>query len=177
MVKKIGIVILLLFSVQAGFGQQPVKSVIRELKTLDGGERISAENICLDITDRGNKLKVRIKSVEVLEFRESNYPLFAERFQNTVENLKDNRYQSLTGNSRQSVLMRVKNNFLRELVVFRTGSRFGVIYVKGKVDIREFWDEFAPKLDIYPEEAPQRSERPERPDTQGRPERHKRSKQ
>ena len=154
MVRKIIIAILFLFTIQVVFGQQNVKSIIRELKALEGGDRITAGKIDLDISERDDRINLKIKSVEVIEFRESKYPLFAEHFRNVLENLDDNKYEQISDSSRETILIRSKNDYIRELVVFRTGSRFGFIHIKGRVKLPDFWRELAEKLDVDMERAP-----------------------
>jgi len=147
MIRKTLILVLCLFVFQTVWGQQDIKSIIRELNNLTGGERISAENIQIKISR--DSLDFQVKSIEILEFRERNHPLFADHFRYVVDNFQTSRYQKLPSESLdEHTYIRVRNGYIRELIVFSTGSRFGIVHARGKMKMSDFWNGIGERFNL-----------------------------
>jgi len=148
--KSLILLSLLLFGLSAN--GQKVRDVIAALRELPGGEKMSAENIRLDITKHEPRINVYIKEMEVAEFRRRELPEAAAKFERLLENLDDpgfHRAESTEEN--HLVVYRSRAGVIREIILFRHGSRFGMIRFEGKIPEEEFWPTYGELFHLVPE--------------------------
>jgi hypothetical protein len=90
--------------------------------------------------ERGNGELANISGIKVLSLEECA-PEVKQRFNESVSNLRDNRYETFLntndGSERTKILLRFDKNLIRELVIVTSGDDPALISITGKIDPKD----------------------------------------
>lgn len=132
--KRLLILILLLLPFQYGWGQN-LEKIFHTYCSEQGVDAIHIGNISLKLAGLFTET-FGINGVEILDFDETTEVL-RQRFQNDVKRFKDPEFETLlTENNKDDhtkILVKIKDEMIRELVIFQTGNDCSLIRIKGKI--------------------------------------------
>jgi DNA repair exonuclease SbcCD nuclease subunit len=82
-----------------------------------------------------------VKEVEVLSFDDCNESV-KEKLNHAIASLKDDNYETMIsvneGKERTKVLVKLKDESIREIIVLTTGEDPAIIRIKGKIKLSDF---------------------------------------
>ena len=134
MMKRLMILILLLLPLQYGKGQN-LEQFFRTYHKEQGVDAIHIGNITMKLAGLFTET-LGVNGIEILDFGEATETL-RQRFQNEVKSFKDPEFETLlTENDKEDhtkILVKIKDEIIRELVIFQTGSDCSFIRIKGKI--------------------------------------------
>lgn len=134
MMKRLMILILLLLPLQYGKGQN-LEQFFRTYHKEQGVDAIHIGNITMKLAGLFTET-LGVNGIEILDLGEATETL-RQRFQDEVKSFKDPELETLlTENDKEDhtkILVKIKDEMIRELVIFQTGSDCSFIRIKGKI--------------------------------------------
>lgn len=133
--KKYVTIVVLLLVCQAGMGQSSVSQLFNDFSKVDNSVKVSLGKFTMSIASIFSDT-MGVDGIEVYDFDECSSEI-KEKFSNAARNLKDSEYDTLINNnedgSRTKVLVKIKDEMIREMVVVTTGDSNALIRIKGKI--------------------------------------------
>ena len=135
--KRLMILILLLLPLQYGKGQN-LEQFFRTYHKEQGVDAIHIGNITMKLAGLFTET-LGVNGIEILDLGEATETL-RQRFQDEVKSFKDPEFETLlTENDKEDhtkILVKIKDEMIRELVIFQTGSDCSFIRIKGRAGKR-----------------------------------------
>ena len=129
MKRLLALLAILLIS-QVGYGQQKMDQLFNAFRGESDVTSVNIGNITMKLASLFTET-MGVNGIEILEF-DNCAPEVKDR-----RNLRDPDYETMvTANERDSrtkVLVKIKEDMIRELVIFTTGSDNALIRIKGKI--------------------------------------------
>ena len=129
MKRLLALLAILLIS-QVGYGQQKMDQLFNAFRGESDVTSVNIGNISLFTETMG------VNGIEILEFDNCAQEV-KDRLSTAIRNLRDPDYETMvTANERDSrtkVLVKIKEDMIRELVIFTTGNDNALIRIKGKI--------------------------------------------
>ena len=123
MKRLLALLAILLIS-QVGYGQQKMDQLFNAFRGESDVTSVNIGNITMKLASLFTET-MGVNGIEILEF------------DNCAQEVKDSDYETMvTANERDSrtkVLVKIKEDMIRELVIFTTGSDNALIRIKGKI--------------------------------------------
>ncbi|MDR1558034.1 MAG: DUF4252 domain-containing protein [Tannerellaceae bacterium] len=130
---------ILLMACHAGFGQGDVKQLFSEFAKLKEVNRINIGAIGMKFAG----FSAGIENIEILELEDCSGEI-KERFTRAVRSLNDKGFDTVVTASENGknikVLLRIEDEFVRELLILSSGDSPAMIHIQGRIkqsDIRK----------------------------------------
>jgi len=135
MIKKIIGIVLIAFICQAGYGQKNVNQLFSEFSNHANANKVSIGGIMMKIAGLF-KDTIGVESIDVLDFGECDNDT-KERFSQAIKSLKDTSFETLVNSNengnRTKVMLNIKDEVVREIVVLVSGNEPTMVRIKGKI--------------------------------------------
>lgn len=132
--KYVLIVLVALFT-QTGFAQDRIDQMFDKYANEKNITRVSLGSISMKLASLFTDV-MGVEGIEVLSLDDCSSSV-KENFQAALKKLKDTDYETMVtsndDNSRTRVLVKIKEDIIRELVVFTSGESNALIRIKGKI--------------------------------------------
>jgi hypothetical protein len=137
MTRKILIVVMIVFTTcAASYGQYSVGKLFGEFSDIRGVERIKIGKLLMKFVSITGQKTLGVESVEVLDFSHCESAL-KNRLDEAFRSLEDKEYETLlranAENEQVRILLKMKNETIRELVIATSGTDPALIRIKGKI--------------------------------------------
>jgi hypothetical protein len=137
MIRKIWIAAAIaLLAPAAGYGQYSVDGLFREFSGMPGVAHVNIGKLLMRFAGMIGKDTFGAKSLEVLSFSDCD-PTLKSRLNEAVRLLKDGEYETLfrtnDAGERVSILLKIKDDAVREVVVITSGDDPALIRIRGKI--------------------------------------------
>ena len=120
---------------QVGYGQQKMDQLFNAFRGESDVTSVNIGNITMKLASLFTET-MGVNGIEILEFDNCAQEV-KDRLSTAIRNLRDSDYETMvTANERDSrtkVLVKIKEDMIRELVIFTTGSDNALIRIKGKI--------------------------------------------
>jgi hypothetical protein len=135
MIKKIiGIAMIALFC-QAGYGQKSVNQVFNEFSDCATANKVSIGGFMMKIAGMFEDT-MGVEKIDILNFDNTDNHT-KERFSEAIRSLKDPSFETMINSNengeRVKVMVRIKDEVIRELVVLTSGNDPAMVRIKGKI--------------------------------------------
>ena len=134
MKRLLALLAILLIS-QVGYGQQKMDQLFNAFRGESDVTSVNIGNITMKLASLFTET-MGVNGIEILEFDNCAQEV-KDRLSTAIRNLRDSDYETMvTANERDSrtkVLVKIKEDMIRELVIFTTGSDNALIRIKGKI--------------------------------------------
>ena len=124
MKRLLALLAILLIS-QVGYGQQKMDQLFNAFRGESDVTSVNIGNITMKLASLFTET-MGVNGIEILEFDNCAQEV-KDRLSTAIRNLRDER------DSRTKVLVKIKEDMIRELVIFTTGSDNALIRIKGKI--------------------------------------------
>jgi D-hexose-6-phosphate mutarotase len=135
MVKKTGCLWILLLLCHTVSGQEKVEQLFNEFAKIKDVERVKVGGIGLKLASFATET-MGVESVDVLSFSRCADEM-KELFIQKVKGLQDDDFETFVNiaenGKRTKVLLRIRDDIIRELVVLSTGAAPVMVCIKGKI--------------------------------------------
>ena len=127
--KRLLVLLAILLISQVGYGQQKMDQLFNAFRGESDVTSVNIGNITMKLASLFTET-MGVNGIEILEE-------VKDRLSTAIRNLRDPDYETMvTANERDSrtkVLVKIKEDMIRELVIFTTGSDNALIRIKGKI--------------------------------------------
>lgn len=134
MKKLLAILAILLIS-QIGYGQSKMNQLFDEFRKESDVTSINIGKITMKLANLFTET-MGVDGIEVLDFENCDQQV-KERLSNAIKNLKDPGYETMVtsneNNGRTKVLVNMKEDTIRELIILTTGDKCALVRIKGKI--------------------------------------------
>ena len=124
MKRLLALLAILLIS-QVGYGQQKMDQLFNAFRGESDVTSVNIGNITMKLASLFTET-MGVNGIEILEFDNCAQEV-KDRLSTAIRNLRNER------DSRTKVLVKIKEDMIRELVIFTTGSDNALIRIKGKI--------------------------------------------
>lgn len=132
--KYVLIVLVALFT-QTGLAQDRIDQLFNDFSKEKNVSRVSLGSISMKLASLVTDV-MGVEGIEVLSLNECSNSV-KENFHSALKKFKDSGYETMVtsneNNSRTRVLVKMKEDIIRELVVFTSGESNALIRIKGKI--------------------------------------------
>ena len=132
---KLIILVVLVFVCRIGFGQGSVNQLFNEFSKCENTTKVNIGKITMAFASLFENT-MGVDGIEVIAFDDCNNDL-RERFKEAVRSLKDSSFETLVNASengaRTKIMIRIKDDMIRELVVLTSGNDPAMVRIKGKI--------------------------------------------
>ncbi len=146
MVKKYMAILTMIVVCQTAFGQKNMDQLFKEFAGTKGVNSVNIGKITLSFASLFTET-MGVDGIEVLSFDECAQDV-KDKLASSLKSLKDSAYETMISsnedNSKTRVLVKMKDDMIRELVVVTTGSSNALVRIKGKIkpeDIQKIVDQ------------------------------------
>jgi type 1 fimbria pilin len=133
--KYVWIVVLIALCTQAGYAQKNMDQLFKEFANAKNVTRVSLGNFSMKLAGMFTDV-MGVNGVEVLSLDDCSESI-KSNFQSALSELKDAGYETMVsaneGGERTRVLVKIKDETIKELVVFVTGDSHSLIRIKGNI--------------------------------------------
>ena len=133
--KRLLVLLAILLISQVGYGQQKMDQLFNAFRGESDVTSVNIGNITMKLASLFTET-MGVNGIEIFEFDNCAQEV-KDRLSTTIRNLRDPDYETMvTANERDSrtkVLVKIKEDMIRELVIFTTGSDNALIRIKGKI--------------------------------------------
>ena len=133
--KRLLALLAILLIGQVGYGQQKMDQLFNAFRGESDVTSVNIGNITMKLASLFTET-MGVNGIEILEFDNCAQEV-KDRLSTAIRNLRDSDYETMvTANERDSrtkVLVKIKEDMIRELVIFTTGSDNALIRIKGKI--------------------------------------------
>lgn len=134
MKKLLAILAILLIS-QTGYGQAKMNQLFDEFRKESDVTSINIGKITMKLANLFTET-MGVDGIEVLDFDHCSQNV-KERLSNAIKNLKDPGYETMVtsneNNGRTKILVNLKDDTIRELVILTTGDDCALVRIKGRI--------------------------------------------
>jgi hypothetical protein len=135
MIKKIIGIAMIALICQAGYGQKNVNQVFNEFSDYATANKVSIGGFMMKIAGMFEDT-MGVEKIDILNF-DNNDNRTKERFSEAIRNLKDPSFETMINSNengeRVKVMVRIKDEVIRELVVLTSGNDPVMVRIKGKI--------------------------------------------
>jgi hypothetical protein len=135
MIKKIIGIAMIALVCQAGYGQKSVDQVFNEFSDYATANKVSIGGFMMKIAGMFEDT-MGVEKIDVLNF-DNNDNRTKEHFSEAIRNLKDPSFETMINSNengeRVKVMVRIKDEVIRELVVLTSGNDPTMVRIKGKI--------------------------------------------
>lgn len=132
--KYVLIVLIALFA-QTGYAQKNINQLFNEFSQAKDVTRVSFGNISMKLAGFFTDV-MGVDGIEVLSLKECAKSV-NDDFIAAFKELKDSKYETMVtsneGNNRTRILVQMKDDVIRELVILTTGDNNALIRIKGNI--------------------------------------------
>lgn len=133
--KKYVMIAALLLICQVGIGQSSVNQLFNDFSKVDSSVKMSLGKFTMTLAGLFSDT-MGVEGIEVFTLNECSSDII-ENFNNAARNLKDSEYETLINanedDSRTKVLVKIKDEMIREMVVISSGRDNVLVRIKGKI--------------------------------------------
>lgn len=134
--KKYVMIAALLLICQVGIGQSSVNQLFNDFSKVDSSVKMSLGKFTMTLAGLFSDT-MGVEGIEVFTLNECSSDII-ENFNNAARNLKDSEYETLINanedDSRTKVLVKIKDEMIREMVVISSGRDNVLVRIKGKIN-------------------------------------------
>lgn len=134
MKRLLAILAIVLIS-QAGYGQQGMDQLFNTFRGESDVTSVKIGKISMKLANLFTET-MGVDGIEVLDFSDCAQSV-KDRLSSALKNLDDPDYETMVSSnenhSRTKVLIKIKEDMIREMVVFTTGNDNALIRIKGKI--------------------------------------------
>jgi hypothetical protein len=135
MIKKIIGIAMIVLICQAGYGQKNVNQLFNEFSAHADANKVSIGGFMMKIAGMFEDT-MGVEKIDILNF-DNHDNQAKERFSEAIKNLKDPSFEIIINanenGERVKVMLRIKDEVIRELVVLTSGNDPTMIRIKGKI--------------------------------------------
>ncbi|MDH6305974.1 hypothetical protein M2459_002985 [Parabacteroides sp. PF5-5] len=135
MKKKLLVIAMLALVCQLGYGQMSVSQLFSDFSKHAGTDKVNIGKMTLKLAGIFTDT-MGVDGIEILSFGECGNEV-KEQFTNAIRNLKDSSYETMINanedGKRTKVMLLIKDDMIRELVVLTSGSDAAMVRIKGKI--------------------------------------------
>ena len=126
--KRLLVLLAILLISQVGYGQQKMDQLFNAFRGESDVTSVNIGNITMKLASLFTET-MGVNGIEILEFDNCAQEV-KDRLSTAIRNLRDPDYETMvTANERD----KIKEDMIRELVIFTTGSDNALIRIKGKI--------------------------------------------
>ena len=126
MKRLLALLAILLIS-QVGYGQQKMDQLFNAFRGESDVTSVNIGNITMKLASLFTET-MGVNGIEILEFDNCAQEV-KDRLSTAIRNLRDPDYETMV----TKVLVKIKEDMIRELVIFTTGNDNALIRIKGKI--------------------------------------------
>lgn len=134
--KKYIAIFALLLVCRVGYSQEySVDRLFKEFSHIKSSEKVKLGKIVMGFTGMFTET-LGVNEIEVYDLDECEEKV-KQKFAKAIKNLKDSRFETMISaneeDSRTKILVRIKDDFIRELIIVTTGDSNALVRIKGKI--------------------------------------------
>lgn len=133
--KKFTILLLLVAVCQFGYGQKNMDQLFREFSSNEQVTKLNMGKFVLNCANLFTDV-LGVEGIEILSFDNCGTE-FREHFNEVIRNFKDSNYETMVQSNenggRTKIMIQIKNDVIRELVVLTSGESPALVRIKGKI--------------------------------------------
>ncbi|MDL2282001.1 DUF4252 domain-containing protein [Parabacteroides sp. OttesenSCG-928-G06] len=133
--KKVIVILILLVTASIGYAQKNVNDLFKEFSKIKESEGVKIGKLTMSLAGIFTDT-MGVDSIEAYSFDSCANEL-KEKLAKSVKELKDSSFETmLTSNeegSRVKILVKIKDEMIRELVIISTGESNALVRIKGKI--------------------------------------------
>jgi len=135
MKKKLVAMLAFAFICQVGYSQKNVKQLFDEFSKYENTTKVNIGKIAMTFAGFFQNT-MGVDGIEVIALEDCAHNV-KEQFNNAVRSLKDTSFDTLVNTSengqRTKVLIQIKDDVIREIVVLTSGNDAAMVRIKGKI--------------------------------------------
>ncbi len=146
MIQKYMAVLAMVVICQSAFGQKSMDQLFKEFSKAKDVSTVNIGKITMSFAGLFTET-MGVDGIEVFSFDECGQEV-KDKLANAVRNLKDSAYETMLSSNeadeRTRILVKIKDDMIREMVVVTTGKNNALIRIKGKIkpeDIQKVVDQ------------------------------------
>ena len=133
--RRILAILAIILISNVGYGQERVGDIFNTFRGENNVTSVSVGELTMKLASLFTET-MGVDAIEVLEFDDCSGDV-KDRLAKAISNIKDPDYETMVttneDDSRTKILVKIKNEMLRELVVCTSGSDNALIRIKGKI--------------------------------------------
>lgn len=133
--KRLLVILAIVLMSQAGYGQQGMDQLFNTFRGESDVTSVKIGKITMKLANLFTET-MGVDGIEVLDFSDCAQNV-KDRLSSALKNLDDPDYETMVSSnenhSRTKVLIKIKEDMIREMVVFTTGHDNALIRIKGKI--------------------------------------------
>lgn len=134
--KKILVIATITLITQLSYGQQKMDQLFNNFRSESDVTSLKINKMTMKLAGLFTET-MGVDGIEILEFNDCGQNV-KERLETAIKNLKDPDYETMVksnkNDSHTKILIKIKKDKIRELVVLTTGDDYALIRIKGNID-------------------------------------------
>lgn len=133
--RRILAILAIILISNVGYGQERVGDIFNSFRGENNVTSVSLGELTMKLASLFTET-MGVDAIEILEFDDCSSDV-KDRLSKAISNIKDPDYETMVttneDDSRTKILVKIKNEMIRELVVCTSGSDNALIRIKGKI--------------------------------------------
>lgn len=133
--KKLLAILVIILTAQSGYAQLNMNQLFNEFRKENNVTSVNIGKITLKLASIFTET-MGVDGIEVLDFSDCAQNV-KERLSCAIKDLKDPDYDTMVttneNNSRTKILVNIKEDVIREMVILTSGDGFALVRIKGKI--------------------------------------------
>lgn len=133
--KKLLAILVIILTAQSGYAQLNMNQLFNEFRKENNVTSVNIGKITLKLASIFTET-MGVDGIEVLDFSDCAQNV-KERLSYAIKDLKDPDYETMVttneNNSRTKILVNIKEDVIREMVILTSGDGFALVRIKGKI--------------------------------------------
>ncbi|MDD3036469.1 DUF4252 domain-containing protein [Bacteroides sp.] len=134
--RKILLIVTITLITQLSYGQQKMDQLFNNFRSESDITSLNINKMTMKLAGLFTET-MGVDGIEILKFNDCGQNV-KERLKTAIKNLKDADYETMVKSNKNDthtkILVKIKKNKIRELVVLTTGDDYALIRIKGNID-------------------------------------------